>query len=169
MNGIINQSANFVTFSNLVIGVLAILVAVNGRYELSAVLILFSCLTDRLDGYLARKLGIESELGKYLDSNADLISFGVAPAILLYYSVLANSGWFGVCVVVIYVIAGAYRLARYNVLKFDGYYVGVPITMAGFVLPICILLKGIFPVGAFMALALILSFLMVSTIKIKKV
>ena len=78
-----NQTANLLTLGNLSLGGFAIITSIRGELNLSVLLIFIAALLDRFDGMTARKLNIESELGEQLDSMSDIISFGVAPAILI--------------------------------------------------------------------------------------
>ncbi|QUH18504.1 CDP-diacylglycerol--serine O-phosphatidyltransferase [Alkaliphilus sp. B6464] len=122
---------NMFTLFNLSLGVLSIINILAENYFLAALLILLAALMDRFDGKLARKFDAESDLGKELDSLCDLISFGVAPAILIWASHLINYGVIGMAIIILFPIAGAYRLARYNVTEFEGVYMGIPITVSG--------------------------------------
>lgn len=162
------QTANIITIINLALGVLGIYFVVVSELQLSFFAIFIASFVDRFDGLIARKLQIESELGKQLDSLSDLISFGVAPAFLVYQSSLHEFGLPGILFIIIYIICGAIRLARFNINEFSGSYVGVPITVAGCLLALSYLLKGMIPAYFFMFLILILSFLMISTIQVKK-
>src|SRR3712207_1726504 len=102
------------------------------NYFLAAIFVICAALMDRYDGRVARYLNVSSEIGKQLDSLADLISFGVAPSILMYRMYdFSNMGLWGYIMLLVFPLAGAYRLARYNVTKFDGVFAGVPITIAG--------------------------------------
>lgn len=162
---------NIFTLLNLTLGILAIFSIINESYTVSALLILLAALTDRFDGQLARRLDAESELGKELDSLCDLISFGVAPAVLIWSFQLVDFGIIGIIIVVIFAISGAYRLARYNVMEFDGVYIGIPITMCGGIVALITLYSisyeaNIYFVGLLM---LFLSYSMVSKrIKLRK-
>lgn len=122
---------NMFTLFNLSLGVLSIINILAENYFLAALLILLAALMDRFDGKLARKFDAESDLGKELDSLCDLISFGVAPAILIWASHLIDYGVIGMAIIILFPIAGAYRLARYNVTEFEGVYMGIPITVSG--------------------------------------
>lgn len=84
------QTANILTLFNLSLGGLAILSIMHDQLNLSLLLIFLAALADRFDGMVARKLNIESELGKHLDSMCDIISFGIAPALLLYEGILMD-------------------------------------------------------------------------------
>jgi len=173
-----NAVPNIFTFSNLGFGILAIMMTLNAsmdnpiNYRLACIFILAAGFADRYDGRVARYLNVSSELGKELDSLADLVSFGVAPSIVVFsmYN-LSNFGIMGYLVVLIFPIAGAYRLARYNCSTFDGNYVGVPITIAGtFMALYCLLTANRFgnPIVPILFI-FILSYLMVGKVKFKKV
>ena len=84
---------NIFTFINLSFGILSLLATFESNYQLACIFILLAALVDRYDGRIARYLQVSSDLGKELDSLADLVSFGVAPSILIFGSVL-NSGWY---------------------------------------------------------------------------
>jgi CDP-diacylglycerol--serine O-phosphatidyltransferase len=110
---------NLVTLLGLALGLTSIRFAIEGRYELAILAIAAAAVLDGLDGRLARALNGQSRFGAELDSLADFIDFGVAPAMLLYLWSLheiKNAGWFA-CMV--YVIACALRLARFNVMSDD--------------------------------------------------
>lgn len=160
---------NIITGTNLVIGMIALVYAVQGEYFSGAVLILFSALLDRLDGKLARKMGNSSDFGKELDSLADLVSFGVAPAVTVYLWRLNVIGITGMLITVLFVLCGALRLARFNVMNITGYFLGVPITVAGSLAAILVLFAGNIHVGVTAAIILILSGLMVSNIRLPKI
>ncbi|MFZ5591898.1 MAG: CDP-diacylglycerol--serine O-phosphatidyltransferase, partial [Bacillota bacterium] len=142
------------------------------RYHLSALMILLAAVLDGLDGRVARRLGIASEFGKELDSLADLVSFGVAPAMLFYGLGLGELGWPGLLGVLLFVLCGALRLARFNVLNIKTYFLGIPITFAGSLVALFALinLSPYVTMHLYLMLAflLLLSWLMVSKIKIPK-
>jgi CDP-diacylglycerol---serine O-phosphatidyltransferase len=105
--------ADSLTFLNLGLGIISIIVAFGGNYRLSAFLIISACLADRYDGRIARQLKVSSEYGKRLDSLADFVSFGVAPAILVFLLyAFADYGFMGYLLVLIFPIAGAYKIAK---------------------------------------------------------
>ncbi len=163
-----SQAANAMTLLNLTLGAIAIVCILKGQLELSFWFIFLCALFDRFDGMIARKLQIESEFGKQLDSLCDLISFGVAPAFLIYQGVLYEFGIPGLVFIILYIICGAIRLARFNITEFDGHFTGVPITIAGCLLAMSFLTINLFPDYVFMFLVLVLSFLMISNISIQK-
>ena len=126
---------NIFTFTNLSFGVMSILSTINSNYILACIFILLAGLVDRYDGRIARFLSVSSDLGKELDSLADLISFGVAPSILTYilfdFQNFGPNGLLGIILLLLFPICGAYRLARFNSVQFDGSFRGIPITIVG--------------------------------------
>ena len=171
---------NIFTFINLSCGVLSILSAHEGNYLVASIFILLAGLVDRYDGRVARFLNVSSELGKELDSLADLVSFGVAPSILMYLNFdLRTFGPYGILGIIILLtvpICGAFRLARYNTSSFDGVFTGVPITIAGCVVALYSLIiliakietsKISFIISTI--IYLLFSYLMISKVKLTKV
>ncbi|WMJ81048.1 CDP-diacylglycerol--serine O-phosphatidyltransferase [Clostridium sp. MB40-C1] len=170
-----NAIPNMFTLGNLAFGILSLIMSFQENYRLACYFIIISAIMDRYDGRLARRFNVSSDLGKELDSLADLISFGVAPSILVFnVNSFSQLGFSGYLLALIFPIAGAYRLARYNITDFDGSFSGIPITIAGMLLSIYTLLTlnsatnspthNQIPA----LLLLILSYLMVCNIKIKK-
>ena len=169
---IIAKSAvpNAFTLGNLGCGILSLLMTFQKNFMLAAIFVLLAGVMDRYDGRIARFLNVSSELGKELDSLADLVSFGVAPSILIFN--INQLGIIGYILVLIFPLAGAYRLARYNISTFDGVFAGVPITCAGMFMALYSLF--LHPGNeSFSVLTIILmslfSYLMISKIKFKKV
>ncbi|MGL5150476.1 MAG: CDP-diacylglycerol--serine O-phosphatidyltransferase [Clostridium sp.] len=168
---------NIFTFINLACGILSILATFEGKGEfvLSGLLIIIAGLVDRYDGRIARYLQVSSELGKELDSLADLVSFGVAPSILVYklfdLQNLGPSGLIGIAILITFPICGAFRLARYNTSSFDGVFTGVPITIAGSFMALFAIISVYvaIPVLVPSVLMILFSYLMVSNFKLKKV
>ncbi len=169
---------NTFTFINLSFGILSILSLFNNNYRASSIFILLAALVDRYDGRIARYLDVSSPLGKELDSLADLVSFGVAPSILLYtlysFNTLGPGGFIGLFLLLLFPICGAYRLARYNATNFDGVFTGIPITIAGSFIAFFVLIttftESISIIrGLPITFLLMLSYLMVSNYKFKKV
>ena len=163
------QAANILTFINMILGLASILFAIQNNFKISGMLIIIAAVTDFMDGWVARKLNITSALGKFLDSNSDLISFGVAPGILLYLSVLNQFGAIGILVSGIFILCGAFRLARFNAIEFSGYYVGIPITIAGAIVALTLFAIPLISGITYLIIPLILSYLMVSNHAVKKV
>ena len=166
-----NAVPNMFTLSNMSCGILSILMSFDGNYKLAAIFILLAGIFDRYDGKIARFLNVDNDLGKELDSLCDLISFGLAPSILIFniYN-FAGLGSIGYLMVLIFPVAGAYRLAKYNITDFDGVFSGIPITIAGIFLALYALLmfNKASNLGPTMMLMVTLSYLMVSKLKFKK-
>ena len=121
------------TTGNLFLGFWAVIKTMHGQYEEAAPLIAWAIVLDLLDGYIARLTGTTSEFGGELDSLADVISFGVAPAVLAYawaFGTIERVGWLAAF---LFVVCGALRLARFNVQRNvvdSRYFVGLPIPAA---------------------------------------
>lgn len=168
-----NALPNLFTFSNLSFGLLSLVMTFEGNYKVSCILILAAGLVDRYDGRIARHFNISSDIGKELDSLCDLVSFGVAPSILLFNMFdFINLGIIGYILLLIFPIAGAYRLARFNASSFDGVFTGIPITVAGaFIAFYALLYSGNYsnnPLGITIILQILASYLMISNFKFKK-
>lgn len=167
--GITSMIPNILTGTNLAVGMFSMVYAIQGSFIFGAILILIAALLDRLDGKLARKIGASSEFGKELDSLADLVSFGVAPAIIIHQLKLHEFGMLGTLIVVLYVLCGALRLARFNIINVQDYFVGMPITVAGSLVALMVLLAGQISIVLIAVLLVVLSGMMVSTFKIPKI
>ncbi len=105
---------NLFTTANLFCGFFAIVQAMNGRFEQSAIAIFFAMLLDSLDGRVARMTNTQSAFGEQYDSLADMVSFGTAPALVVYEFALRDLGKLGWLAAFIYVAGAALRLARFN-------------------------------------------------------
>lgn len=163
------RSANTVTLLNIIFGSLSLVSTLHANYKAAAWFILIAVVMDGMDGRIARKLGVISDMGKELDSLCDLVSFGVAPALLLYSQVLHMLPYLlGPVSVVLYIMCGAFRLARFNVLNIHEYFVGVPITLAGAILAFVSLLALNIPDYLIVLIVICLSFIMISNIKVRK-
>ena len=128
---------NILTLIGVCIGLTSIRFALDGKFEFAIIAIIFAALFDWLDGRIARLIKGTSEVGKELDSLADVISFGVAPAFIMYFWKLNELGRFGWLLCLIYVSCVALRLARFNVNSNqepswrDNFFEGVPSPAGG--------------------------------------
>ena len=128
---------NMLTLIGVCIGLTSIRFALDGRFELAIIAILFAALIDGLDGRIARLIRGTSKVGKELDSLTDMISFGVAPAFIMYFWKLNTLGRFGWLLCLVYVICVALRLARFNINSNqepswrDNFFEGVPSPAGG--------------------------------------
>ena len=120
---------NFITTASLFSGFYSIVQAMNGKYELAAIAIFVAIIMDGLDGRVARLTKTESAFGAEYDSLSDMVSFGVAPALILYVWALKPLGKLGWIAAFVYCCCAAFRLARFNV-KLDQdekkYFFGLP-------------------------------------------
>ncbi|PZE19165.1 CDP-diacylglycerol--serine O-phosphatidyltransferase [Paenibacillus xerothermodurans] len=158
---------NLFTIGNLFLGIISIISVFNDKPELAAIMVIVAMLLDGLDGRVARALNAQSDFGKELDSLSDVISFGVAPAFIMYvvaFEPLPPAvAWI---VTAIFPICGALRLARFNVVAgVPGYFIGLPIPAAGGVLCTLALFHKELNSIVLILSTLLLSYLMVSTVK----
>jgi CDP-diacylglycerol--serine O-phosphatidyltransferase len=124
---------NGFTLANLGFGIFAIISASHGNFETAVRCIVFGGVCDLFDGAVARATRTGSQLGEQLDSLVDAISFGLAPAMIVYYAVLPQQGW-GWLPVFIYAASAVFRLARFNVTQAGEaktYFIGLPSPAAG--------------------------------------
>ncbi|MDP2302697.1 MAG: CDP-diacylglycerol--serine O-phosphatidyltransferase [Ignavibacteria bacterium] len=165
---------NFFTALNMALGFYSVVETTNGNFHFAALLIGFAAVSDALDGLFARLTNTSSKLGVELDSLADVVSFGFAPAFLLWKTYLFNYEYVGLLISVLFLIAGGYRLARFNtqLVGFDkDYFSGLPIPMAAITVSSFILVytegTAIRPPyqELIIPLTLLLSLLMISKIK----
>lgn len=164
---------NFFTLTNAFLGFLAILKISQGLFTTAAWYIIFASICDTMDGRLARWSKTQSKFGKQLDSFADAISFGVAPAFLVYETNFSTVGIWGALFCFIFVLAGIFRLARFNVTTAGSKkrtYKGLPIPPAALALATFFIMAQYFWDTVQMTPVLLvlvpgLSLLMVSTIE----
>ena len=146
---------NAITLIGVCIGLTSIKFAIDGKFAIAIIAILFAGLMDALDGRIARLIKGTSKMGKELDSLGDVISFGVAPALIMYFwnlQYLDKLGWF-VCLT--YVVCVALRLARFNINSDeepswkDNFFEGMPSPAGGIIvlMPLILSFSGL---GAFL-------------------
>jgi len=167
---------NLLTTASLFIGFLGLTWAIQGDFVACALCILASCVFDGLDGKVARLTNTTSEFGVQLDSLADLVAFGVVPAIMVYLWVLEDFGRLGLMAAFLFMACGALRLARFNIqaaTTSKKHFVGLPIPAAACTLATLVLftvylpesaMERLLPVGT-LVLVYVLSFFMVSTVR----
>jgi len=165
---------NLFTTGNLFCGFFAIVSVFQEKFFFAAIAILLASVFDVLDGKVARLSGATSKFGVQYDSLADLISFGIAPAVLAYSWALRPYGRFGWLAAFLFVVCGALRLARFNVMSSAGevkYFKGLPIPAAALMIALTILLylrlieTGWVKDIVILVMIYILAFLMVSNIR----
>jgi CDP-diacylglycerol--serine O-phosphatidyltransferase len=162
---------NLVTTGGLFAGFYGIVATMNADYNLAAWLILISAVFDALDGKVARLTGTTSRFGVEYDSLVDLVSFGVAPGLLMYAWALQPFGKFGWLAAFLYVVCGALRLARFNIqvnTVESRRFVGLPIPAAAGMVSTCVLIfyqlggTGTIKKVSVLLLIYLLAYLMVS-------
>lgn len=165
---------NSFTFGNMACGFLSIIFSAKGDFTTAAWLIVTATLCDALDGIVARLTNTTNQFGVELDSLADVVSFGAAPAFLIYAYQLYELSSIGVAVAIVFLLAGGFRLARFNtqLTNFDKeYFVGLPIPSAAITIASYVLLSAndlIFKLAFeeyIIYLTAVISLLMISRIK----
>jgi CDP-diacylglycerol--serine O-phosphatidyltransferase len=172
---------NLITVLAICAGLSGIRLAFENRFETAVVMVLVAAFLDGIDGRLARMMKATSKFGAQMDSLADIVNFGVAPALVLYAFLLDRVGSWGWIAALLFAIACGLRLARFNVLDDDTdrpawqgeYFVGVPAPAgAGIVLlPVYLVFAGIAEVDrayAFMSVGytILVAFLLVSRLPV---
>ncbi|MBS9719969.1 phosphatidylcholine/phosphatidylserine synthase [Tianweitania sp. BSSL-BM11] len=171
---------NLLTLLAICAGMTGVRLAFEGRFEVAVVMVLGAAFLDGIDGRAARMLKATSNFGAQMDSLADIVNFGVAPALVLYAYLLDQAGSFGWIAAMLYAIACGLRLARFNVMLDDpkrpnwqtAYFIGVPAPAgAGLVmLPIYLGFLGMEPSRGFALAAvvftLIVAWLLVSRLPV---
>lgn len=163
------------TAANLFCGFYAIVSVLNSDYVTAAVAILIAMLFDGFDGKIARLTNSTSKFGVEFDSLSDLVSFGIAPGLLIYTWALSGYGKIGWLAVFLFVVCGAMRLARFNVRTAatdSKYFLGLPIPAAAGVIVTTVIFdhhilemgKEVRPIVV-LVMTYLLAYLMVSTIK----
>ncbi len=164
---------NLFTAASIYLGILSIMYASKGEFAISCWLVIIAMVFDGLDGRVARMTNTTSKFGIEFDSLADIVSFGVAPALILYFYQGENLGKYGVVVSALFVVFGAIRLARFNISTNSSepnIFIGLPIPVAAIFVVSWILVidKYSFPIEfiyVFVVLVFTISLLMVSNIR----
>ncbi|MFH1641641.1 MAG: CDP-diacylglycerol--serine O-phosphatidyltransferase [Nanoarchaeota archaeon] len=155
---------DLLTLGNAVSGILCILFSINGDFTLAMFMLFIAVILDALDGKVALLIKRQGNFGKELDSLADTVSFGIAPAIFGYTVIQTN---LAVLSFIIFLFCGLLRLARYNIMEMKGGFKGLPITMNGVIIPL-VYFSGL-SFQYYPYIYLFLGFLMVSSINFKRV
>jgi CDP-diacylglycerol--serine O-phosphatidyltransferase len=164
---------NLFTASSIFVGVVSMIASIHGEFEKAAWYILLALIFDGLDGRVARMTNTTSKFGVEFDSLADMVSFGMAPALLTYLYVGESFGKVGIVVSALFVIFGAIRLARFNVMTATiepTVFIGVPIPTAAVFVSVIVLLFQEYPFlesfkVVILFLTVFLGLLMVSNIR----
>ena len=155
--------ADVFTLTNVIFGIISILFAVKGWFRTASIMLVLAVFSDYLDGKIAKIMQQQNEFGKELDSLADTVSFGVAPAIFGFALIQTP---LAIISFTVFLFCGILRLARYNIMDLKGSFQGMPITMNGVIIPLIYFLK--MPIQYYPYVYLVLGILMVSSIRIKK-
>ena len=155
--------ADFFTLANLASGLIAIMLFLNNSFAAGSIFILAAVLFDFLDGKVARLTRHQNVFGKELDSLCDMVSFGIAPAVMVF--AMSNNLTY-IPLYVIFACAGALRLARFNISKTKGFE-GMPITVNGILFPFLYFLNA--PLIIIHIVMAVSAILMVSGLRFKKI
>jgi CDP-diacylglycerol--serine O-phosphatidyltransferase len=156
------NGANVITSGALVCGFAALTWAAEGRPVPAAIAIALAGLCDGLDGVAARLQRTSGRFGSNLDSLADVVAFGAAPALLLWRGTLEELPLLGMATAMVFLLAGAWRLARFSIVEDRARWIGLPIPAAG--IAVAGAIAAALPMWSVLLLALALSAMMVSEI-----
>jgi len=135
---------NLFTALSVFFGMMSVIASSQGKFEKAFIYIILSFIADGLDGRVARLTNTSSKFGLEFDSLADIVAFGVAPAMMLFFSIGQSYGKFGALITGLFVVFGAIRLARFNVTTENNdpsVFIGLPIPTAAAVLASFIMLN----------------------------
>ena len=155
---------NMVTSGNLLCGLFSLIMVLHGRYVQAAWLVFFAVIFDGFDGKVARMLGGGSQFGLEFDSLADLVSFGVAPSILLYQVSVRELNIAGVVAASFFALCVALRLARFNVVHVPGPFQGLPCPAGGLFVSSFVIAGVKLPAWAIAIILVCVGLLMISSI-----
>ncbi len=167
----IMKTPDLFSLLNAAFGTLSIIFSLKKGFFEAALFMVIAVVFDYLDGMFARRTGKAHEFGKELDSLCDIISFGAAPAVFGF--VYAGASLEGpaetllMVSIVVFVLGGALRLARFNITKAKGVFEGMPITLNGIILPAAYI--AMLPPAYYSAVYLVSGLLMISSFRIKKI
>lgn len=157
-----NSIPNILTTFSFTLGLSALMLIFSGQLSLAAYLIIIAAIFDSLDGYAARKLKATSKFGEEFDSLNDIVTFVIVPSLLIFNWTGMSFSILNYFSIIIFCLAGAYRLARFNCHKTNGYFEGLPTTYSGFIIAQIYLLNSNNSDLIRISLLLILSYFMVS-------
>lgn len=167
--------SDFISLLNMSSGFLAIICSINKDFHMAAILMIIAIIFDSSDGWVARKINRQDELGfgKNIDSLSDIVSFGVAPSIFLYTCINTTPSIFQIIVILtslLIVICGILRLTRYNVIagKIEtSDFIGFPIPGISLIIA-SLYLSGLFNPYIAIMLSIMVSLVMISNIRYPK-
>ena len=162
---------NLFTALSVFFGMMSIIASSQGKFEKAFIYIVLSFIADGLDGRVARMTNTSSQFGLEFDSLADLVAFGVAPAMMLFFSVGEQYGRFGALITGLFVVFGAIRLARFNITTNENdpsVFIGLPIPTSAALLASLAMLNinlGFVFNFALLIITIVLGILMVSNVR----
>ena len=161
---------NALSAANIACGFGAMVAAAEGRFDASVYMLLVSIFLDTFDGPVARRLGATSRFGVEMDSFSDAVSFGAAPAFLLFYVFLRPLGGWGLAVSLVYLLAAILRLARFNLTTNvhvkGSRTLGVPTPIAASYIMAAVLMRRDLEPPVMVVVALVFAALMVSRVRL---
>jgi CDP-diacylglycerol--serine O-phosphatidyltransferase len=168
---VIHILPNLITSLSIFFGVLSIISSSKSEFIFASWLIVVSMVLDGLDGRAARLTNSSSKFGAELDSLADIVSFGVAPAMLLYFFVGVEYDKFGILVSAIFVVFGAIRLARFNVTTISepSAFIGIPIPAAAIFITSWVLLLSKYELKNMGSLPLLISAILIGIFMVSNI
>ena len=155
---------DIITLLSVVFAMLSIFSSIERNFNPAAIFILLSVIADYCDGTVARLTKRQGNFGKHMDSLADVIAFGVTPAVFGY--MFLEQSPLTILILTFFVCAGLIRLARFNISPPSDYFEGLPITASGILIPLWYFIK--LPTTWLIYVYLALGILMISSIKVKK-
>lgn len=163
---------NLFTAGSIFLAILAIFSAYNGNFERAFWYVVVSSVFDALDGRVARLTKTTSQFGKEFDSLADSIAFGVAPAFILYFSVGKSYDKIGVLITALFIIFGAVRLARFNIISATtepNVFIGLPIPAAALFVTSSVLLQIEYGIGAVTEICLLITAAVIAVLMVSNI
>lgn|SRR3989338_189765 len=158
------KTADIFTLLNATFGLLCIFFSIKNQMIPAMIMLVLAVGCDILDGRIARRQNNTTELGKELDSLADIVSFGIAPVIFAF---MQNSSNLAIVVYIFFLCCGIIRLARFNIQQTHIYFYGMPITANGYIIPLIFLIH---PSSLWWPLIMLpLGILMICRFKVKKI
>ncbi len=163
---------NFFTAASIFSGIFSMVFSIEGSFSNAAWMIFLALVFDGLDGRVARLTHTTSQFGMEFDSLADVVAFGVAPALLIYNYIGHDFGRLGIVITALYIMFGAIRLARFNVMNATtepSVFIGVPIPTAAVFLSILVLFYEKYDLGAQMGIFTLIMMMAVSLLMVSNI
>lgn len=159
---------NILTIVNLLAGLEAIVMAVSGHIVYAALFVLAAAMFDNIEARIVRRLNAGSRFGRKFDHLADLVAFGLAPVVMTYQTGLSRTGFSGFFLAALFLGCAIIRQTRLDAASLRGYYTGLPLAAAGLLLAGTAVFGETLPYEVTAVALIVLSGLMLSTIKVRK-